>query len=150
VLNHLVDSRRFPYCVFLFATTLDFDERLRGEAVRYAQYEAEYPDGFRFTTKWRGSDINILSLKPISKADNLNFLQNLRTIHQLAYGWPADQRVDDAYLNQFLDTASQTSLTEREITRSFVEILEIAQQHPGFRPDYQARPNDPPSESPIV
>lgn len=134
VLNQLVDSRRFPYCVFLFATTLDFDERLRLETEHYACYENDYPDGFRFAKKWRSSDINILPLKPISKADNLNLLRNLRAAHQLAYDWPADQRIPDEYVQGFLETATQNSLTEREITKSFVDILETAQQHPDFMP----------------
>ncbi len=143
ILNHFTDSRRFPYCVFVFAITPDFDEKLREEAARLAYYETNYPDGFRFSTKWRGSDIKIMSLKPIRKADKLIFLQNLRSVHQFAYDWPADQRLADAYLNQFLEAATANSLTERETTKAFVEFLEIAQQNPDFKPEIQNSDNNP-------
>jgi hypothetical protein len=138
ILNQFVDSRRFPHCVFLFATTLDFRDKLENELHAYESYDEVYPGAYRFAKKWLASDLRILGVSTVSMSENLSYLKRLRAAHEIGYTWPSSEKITDDFIDSFIETAKNYSLTEREIIKSFVEILEITQQNPDCAPVLQA------------
>ena len=129
VMNALVDARRFPHSMFLFATTEDLGARISSDVFGYPEYETSYAEGYRFAKKWHAKDVQILPVKSVSKNDNKKLFFRIREAHAAAYGWDAKARISDAFVGQLVESAAKLALSQREITRSFVNILEICQQH---------------------
>ena len=119
VMNTLIDGRRFPHAMFLFATT---------------DFENEYQIGYRFVRKWTSGDIGVLPIGSITKTDNLNYLTRLREIHGVAYRWQPTGQIDDAFIESYADIAQKSGHSQRDIVKWFVEILEVAHQHRTFKP----------------
>ncbi|HEY3853696.1 MAG TPA: BREX system ATP-binding domain-containing protein [Verrucomicrobiae bacterium] len=128
LMNAFTDARRFPNSVFVFATTLDFSVKIHYELNAYELQNYAYPEGNRFAKKWISKGINLLKLEGISQGNNRVLLRNIRTAHETAYEWVATEKISDHFIDRFLKKAND--LPQREITRSFVTILEISHQHP--------------------
>lgn len=135
ILSTLVDGRRFPHSMFLFATTEDLGAKIANDVVFHAQYEREYAEGYQFAKKWRAKELNFLPVKAVMKHENITLLMRLRDIHALAYEWqPADQ-ISERFIDDYLDVAVRSGSSQREIVKWFVEILEMVQQHPQIKPE---------------
>ena len=128
VLKQLIDSNRFHHSCFFFATTSEFRDRL---AIEFAPYD-RYEGAAEFVSCWRAAKYPVHSLKKLNRKDNLELLRSVRDAHAIAYSWQAPERVSDLFVDKFFDTISQRTLTEREIIRSFVSVLEICEQSPTF------------------
>jgi hypothetical protein len=134
VLNTFVDSRRFPHSMFIFATTDDLGTKISTDHYYGLDYEKFYPDGCRFAKKWHAKELNVLSLKRIAKAENSRLLHRIRDTHGTAYGWQSQTRIEDKFIDHYTEKASSFGLSQREVVKSFVEMLEIAHQHPDYSP----------------
>jgi hypothetical protein len=134
VLNSLVDGRRLPYAMFLFAATEDFGVKIAEDVLYYSEYESTYPEGYRFAKKWHARELNVLPVRNITISDNAQLLRSVRDMHAIAYRWkPAEQMVE-SFVDDYLEATRKAGSSQREILKWFVEILEIAQQHPNIKP----------------
>lgn len=143
LMNAFTDARRFPNSVFVFATTLDFDVKIHYELNAYELQNYAYPEGNRFAKKWVSKAVNLLKLEGISQGNNRALLRNIRTAHETAYEWVAKEKISDHFIDRFLKKAND--LPQREITRSFVTILEISHQHPTCCPATEFLGEAPPT-----
>lgn len=128
VLNMFVDGRRHKHCMFVFAGTPDFGSMVlqdhdNGRCAR------EYPEGGRFSQKWREGSLSTLSLPPVSRGDLVVLCTHLAKLHAVAYGWGASSWNDPALANAFLVEAEMAGLGMRDLVRAFVHLLEVAEQH---------------------
>ncbi|MBA7558693.1 RNA polymerase sigma factor RpoD [subsurface metagenome] len=143
ILGKLSDSREFPYCCFCFAVTPDFGWKIenRDYPNQYHHYKGYYGgyyrDGCEFMEAWVKNKPNLLQIQKISTADNRNLCHKLRGLHEYAYSWSANGRVSSAFIEYYIDEAERHSLLERGIVRSFVNILDICQQHPSCNPSQE-------------
>lgn len=129
VLNTLVDGRRFPHSMFLFAATEDLGSKVIGDVSYYSEYESSYPEGYRFAKKWHARDLQFLQVKAVTKSDNRRLLHRIRDAHSVAYNWePADQ-VSDNFTDDYIEMTFKCGSSQREIVKWFVDVLEIAHQH---------------------
>lgn len=129
VLRALVDERRFPYAMFMFAATQDLGAKIVADASSYSEYEAAYPEGFRFVRKWSARELRFLTVRAVTRSDNGELLRRIRDAHSSAYNWIAIEQVSDAFVDEFLKLTSQCGCSQREIVKWFVDALEITQQH---------------------
>jgi hypothetical protein len=134
VLNSLVDGRRFPHSMFLFATTEDLGTKISSDILSYSEQERYYPNGYRFAKKWHAKELNFLQIKPVVKSDNIKLLRRLCETHSIAYAWRPEQRIEDNFIEHYVTIAARSGFSQREIVKWFVEILEIAHQHQTFCP----------------
>jgi hypothetical protein len=134
VLNTLVDGRRFPHSMFLFATTEDLGVQISNDVSYYSGYETTYADGYRFAKKWHAKELQLLPVKAITKGDNGKLLRRLRATHGIAYAWQPEPRIVDAFIDHYIEIAAKSGFSQREIVKWFVDVLEIAHQHPSFAP----------------
>jgi hypothetical protein len=134
VLNTLADGRRFPHSMFLFAATEDLGMKINDDHDRCTDFERGYSDGCRFVRKWRATEFQMLPVRNVTKADNGKLLRRLRETHAIAYGWQPETRITDDFMDHYIEIAARSGFTQREIVKWFVEILEIAHQHPTFCP----------------
>ncbi len=139
ILDKLSDSREFPYCCFCFAVTPDFGHTVenRDYAYEYDHYKDYYLDGCKFMETWVKNKPNLLQITKISTAENRNLCHRLRGLHEYAYSWSASGRISSAFIESYLDEAERHSLLQRDIVRSFVNILDICQQHPSCNPSQE-------------
>jgi len=139
ILGKLCDSREFPYCCFCFAVTPDFGRRIENwdYQYEYRYHEDYYPAGCKFMEAWVGRKPNLLQIAKISTADNVDLCHKLKGLHEYAYSWSADDRISSGFIKSYIDEAERHSLLERDIVRSFVNILDICQQHPSCNPSQE-------------
>ncbi len=130
LINSFIDVHRFPHSLFVFASTVDFGIKVRIDSRDCADYG--YPEGNRFAKRWSAEDVTLLKLKPIGQNDNCKILRMIRTMHEIAYDWSSDKVITESFIEMFVKQAKL--LPQREITRSFITILEICQQHPNCNP----------------
>lgn len=135
VLNTFIDARKFPNSCFIFATTLDFDTRIKNEFQVYNGYAYEYSGGKRFVEKWLAQELNVAKLKYVGITDNRRLLNSIRAAHSQAYQWAGADKISDDFIDRFLQKVQ--SQPQREITRGFVHVLEICQQNPECSPEYE-------------
>ncbi len=128
-LNLLVDGRRHPYCFFAFAVTPDFGNKLLSDRAHANEYAAEYSGAVRFVQKWHESSLDVVRLRKLERADFLELCGCLRNLHADAYGDSGYRRFSDKFLGRFVDNAQRNNLGVREVVRSFVHCLEVADQH---------------------
>jgi hypothetical protein len=132
ILNTLVDQRCFTDCIFLFAITPDFDFKMAKEYSQFMNYEMLYPKGVSFAKKWKQRACNIVELNEIAAKDNFKLCCILRTIHGFAYSWDAKGYVDDQFIDKFVKEAHRVLVSQRDISKAFINILEIIEQHKGY------------------
>jgi hypothetical protein len=125
LLNRLLRPNEFPNSWFFFTTTGDFRERLRTEKDPYFRYEG----AIQFVKDWREGRCDVHALKRLSCEDRLGLLQSVRNVHSIAYEWDSEKIVTDHFLQLLLVYATKAGLTERELLKSTVSILETCEQH---------------------
>jgi len=130
VLSTLLDPDEFPHFCFFFAATPDFRSKLKSEEEAYIYS----PSAASFIKKWINGKHCVLPLPRLSKSQNGELLRKLRSLHEHAFTWKAADRVTDELIAEIVQVAHNQSLTERELIKSFVTILEICQQNPDYRP----------------
>lgn len=135
ILDELTTTKRLPYCYFVFAVTPDLSKKIHDDDWQYQYYKQQYPNGCRFASKWMNDHFTRLEIKKISKIDNIQLCLRLRKLHEFAYSWSATERISDSFIESFIDEADRHSLLQRDIIKSFVNILEICQQNPSCHPD---------------
>jgi hypothetical protein len=129
VLNELCDSRKHAHCCFVFAGTPDFDGMIASDRYLIPRYMDEYPSGCRFIEKWRQSQLCRMPLSILGKGDMVGLYTLMRRQHEKAYGWRASDRITDGFVDQLANAAQRYGWGYREATRTFVHILELAEQH---------------------
>jgi bacteriophage exclusion system BrxC/D-like protein len=134
ILNNFVRAKYYPYSCFFFAITPDFGFKINADGENYLNYKYQYAEGLKFVVKWLENDLNILQLLSISKTENLRLCCSLKILHEFAYAWSSSNRISDQFVEAFVDEAAKFSLTQREIIKSFVNILEVCQQNPSCEP----------------
>jgi len=143
ILGKLSDSREFPYCCFCFAVTPDFGWKIENQDYpnQYRHYKdyygGYYRDGCEFMKAWVENKPNLLQITKISTTDNVELCHKLMGLHEHAYSWSANVRISSAFIESYIDEAERHSLLERVIVRSFVNILDICQQHPSCNPSQE-------------
>lgn len=139
ILYKLTDPREFPHCFFCFAITPDFGYKIENSDYQYEYdyYKGYYPDGCRFMEAWVGGKPKLLPIAKINIADNVDLCYKLKGLHEYAYSWSTDKRISSALIESFVDEAERRSLLERDIVRSFVNILDICQQHTSCNPSQE-------------
>jgi hypothetical protein len=128
-LNFLVDARRHPYCLFAFAVTPDFGSRLLTDRVDTNYYAGEYSGACRFVQKWHDTALDVVRLRKLKRADLLELCGCLRDFHADAFGDAGCRRFSDRVLSHFVDSAQRRNLDVRQVVRSLVHCLEVAEQH---------------------
>lgn len=136
ILGKLTDPREFPYCCFCFAISPDFGRRIAGWDYKYEYpiYKDYCPDGCKFMDTWVKNGLGLFQIPKISKVYNRELCYKLRGLHEHAYSWSASDRVSLDFIESFIDEAERCSLLQRDIVRSFVNILDICEQHPSCDP----------------
>ena len=143
ILGKLSDSREFPYCCFCFAVTPDFGWKIenRDYPNQYRHYKdyygGYYRDGCEFMEAWVENKPNLLQITKISTTDNVELCHKLMGLHEHAYSWSANVRISSAFIESYIDEAERHSLLERDIVRSFVNILDVCQQHSSCNPSQE-------------
>jgi len=61
-------------------------------------------------------------------------LHKLIGLHEYAYSWKSTSRLPNDFAESFLDEAEKNSLQQRDIVRSFVNLLDTCQLHPLCNP----------------
>ena len=130
LLHQLLQSARLPYSWFFFTTTGDFRERLHGEKSPYARYEGAP----QFVRNWREGALAVHALKKLKPDQKLRLLHSVRQVHGIAFAWQPHERVTDDFLVRFLEQTQKAGLTEREMLKSMVTILEVCEQHQQCNP----------------
>ena len=130
VMKRLVEPTGFQHSCFYFATTSEFRDRLSVEYTPYGMYGG----AAAFVADWRAAKYPIHRLKKLNREDNNSLLRSIRDAHAIAYEWQATDKVGDHVIAKYLDMADGKVMTEREIVRAFVNILEICEQNPGLEP----------------
>lgn len=136
ILGKLSDPQEFPYCCFCFAVTPDFGRKIENwdYQYEYGYYKKYYADGCKFIEGWVEEKPNLLEITRISADDNCGLCNKLRNLHEHAYSWSANNKISPAFVKAYIDEAERHSLLQREIVRSFVNILDVCQQHPSCNP----------------
>ena len=136
ILSKLSDSREFPYCCFCFAISPDFGHRLANWDFKYEypSHKDYYPEGCKFMGKWVSNGVDLIKIPKIGKANNKDLLYKLRGLHEYAYSWKSNDRISPNFIESFIDEAERNSLLQRDIVRSFVNVMDICQQHPSCNP----------------
>lgn len=140
ILGELNDSRVFPYCCFFFAVTPDFGHQIRNSDYPHEYdyymkgYRHLYGTGCRFMEAWVANKLNILEIGEISVAANEYLCRELARLHQYAFSWSSKGRVSGTFIKRYLAEAQRHSLSQRDIVRCFVNILDTCQQHTSFDP----------------
>jgi hypothetical protein len=134
VLNTLVDGRRFPHSMFLFAATDDLESKVSTDLHYCSDYEKFYSEGCRFAKKWRAKELNVLAMKPITKVENGRLLHRILNTHGIAYRWCPQIRIEDKFIDHCTETAANFDLSQRELVKWFVGIVEIVHQWPNYKP----------------
>ena len=86
---------------------------------------------------WVENKPNLLQITKISTADNKDLCHRIMGLHEYAYSWSANGRISSAFIESYIDEAERHSLLERDIVRSFVNILDICQQHLSCNPSQE-------------
>ncbi|MFC2006545.1 BREX system ATP-binding domain-containing protein [Chloroflexota bacterium] len=136
ILHKLTDHHEFPYCCFFFAISPDFGRRIASWDYKYEYpvYKDYRPDGCRFMDSWVKNGHSIIQVPKIDEAQNTELCSKLRGLHENAYSWLAGDRVSSNFIESYIDEAEKNSLLQRDIVRSFVNILDICQQHSSCNP----------------
>jgi len=136
ILNKLIDGREFPYCCFFFAVSPDFGHRLANWDFKYEYliYKDYCPEGCKFMGKWANNGVAIIKIPKINKVNNRDLLCKLRGLHEYAYSWNTNTKISNNFIESFIEEAERNSLLQREIVRSFVNVMDICQQHPPCNP----------------
>lgn len=134
ILEELTGSRKFRDCLFLFGVTPDFDKKIQDDQGWYDWYLQTYPEGCSFIEKWMNSSYHRMRLKMVSKDENISFCMKLRDLHSLAYSWKTKVTISNSFIQDFIYIHYNRNSTQREIVKSFVDILEICQQNPYCHP----------------
>ena len=138
ILGELTDSCAFPYCCFCFAVTPDFGDKIKNGDYQYDYYMKYYNDlycdGCKFMEAWVENKPDLLQIQKISAADNRDLCHKLWRLHEYAYSWSANDRISSAFIESYIEEAERHALLERKLVRSFVNILDICQQHPPCNP----------------
>lgn len=139
ILSKLTDSREFPYCCFYFAVSPDFGHRVADWDFRYEYpiYKDYCPEGCKFMDKWVNNGLGLIKIPKISKVENRRLCYKLKCLHEYAYSWSASDRISLDFIESFIDEAERCSSLQRDIVRSFVNILELCQQHPSCKPSQE-------------
>lgn len=136
ILYKLTTSREFPRCFFCFAVSPDFGRRLGGWDLKYEYPICKdyYPDACRFMDLWAKDGLTLVRIPKIDDAENMELCSRLTGLHEHAYSWSARDRISLDFIESFVDEAVSRSLLQRDIVRSFVNVLDVCQQHPSFNP----------------
>jgi hypothetical protein len=136
ILNKLTNHREFPYCCFFFAISPDFNHRIETWDYKYEyRYYKDYrPEGCRFMDSWVKNGHSLIQVPKINKAQNRELCSKLRGLHENAYSWLAGERISPDFIESYIDETEKHSSLQRDIVRSFVNILDICQQHPSCNP----------------
>jgi len=136
ILSKLTNHREFPYCCFFFAISPDFGHRIASWDYKYEyqRYKDYRPKGCGFMDSWVKNGLPLIQIPKINKGHNKELCSRLRGLHEHAYSWPASERVSLDFIESFIDEAEKRSLHQRDIVRSFVNILDVCQQHPSCDP----------------
>jgi len=133
ILSKLTDPHEFPYCCFCFAVSPDFGRKIENWDFRYEYryYKNYYLEGCQFMDAWMQKRFSILEIQKISKAENIKLLQRLCSLHEQGYSWSAENTISIEFIESYLDEAEKMLYEnfERQIIRSFVNILDICEQH---------------------
>jgi hypothetical protein len=128
-LNILTDRRKHPWCFFAFAATPDFGAKVEEDRVFRFSYAQEYPDGCRFIQKWNETALDVLQLKPIGRKYTATLCKLLRNYHGEAFSWKSQNSISDTLIERFMDEVRHLNMGTREAVRSFVQLLDICEQH---------------------
>lgn len=136
ILNKLTNSDDFPYCCFYFAISPDFGHKLANWDFKYdySYYKDLYPEGCRFMSKWTSNGIDIMKIPKIDKDNNRTLLEKLKVLHEYAYSWRSFNQITLDFIESFIEEAEKNSLLQRDIIRSFVNVMDICQQHKHCNP----------------
>jgi hypothetical protein len=135
ILEELAKSGQFRNCLFLFGVTPDFDKKIQDDDEDWHDYYLEtYSEGCSFMKKWMNNSYDEMTIEMAPKDENIRFCKKLRDVHALAYSWAAKVKISDSFIQDFIYIHYARNSTQREIVRSFVDILEICQQHPSCHP----------------
>jgi hypothetical protein len=135
ILEELAKSEQFKNCLFLFGVTPDFDKKIQDDDEDWHDYYLEtYSEGCSFMKKWMSNSYHKRTVRMASKDENISFCMKLRDFHELAYSWVAKATISDSFIQDFMGIHYNRNSTQREIVKSFVDILEICQQHPSCHP----------------
>jgi hypothetical protein len=139
ILSKLTDSREFPYCCFYFAVSPDFGHRVADWDFKYEYpiYKDYYPEGCKFMDKWVNNGLGLIKIPKVSKGENRELCYKLRCLHEYTYSWSASDRISLDFIESFIDEAERCSALQRDIVRSFVNILDLCQQHPSCNPSQE-------------
>lgn len=129
-LNLLIDGRKHPHCFFAFAATPDFGIKLTLDSRYTEHYENEYSDACRFVQKWQGSSVDTMELRRLKRGDVVNLCRRLRGYHEEAFMWSLSGRFSDQFLDVFVSETERLNMGTRDVIRSMVHLLELAEQHP--------------------
>ena len=147
ILNKLTKPREFPYCCFFFAISPDFGRKVEiwDHRFEYESHKNYYPDGCRFMETWVNDGLNLIHIPKVDKASNRELCFKLKNLHELAYSWSSINTISTNFIDSFLNECEIKSLPEREIVRSFVNILDTCQQHTSCNPGNELSLATPPS-----
>ncbi|MDP2729714.1 MAG: DUF2791 family P-loop domain-containing protein, partial [Dehalococcoidales bacterium] len=84
--------------------------------------------------KWVSNGIGLIKISKVGKANNRELLYKLRGLHEHAYSWKSNDRISLNFIDSFIDEAEKNSLLQRDIVRSFVNVMDVCHQHPSCNP----------------
>src|ERR1044071_730825 len=128
-LNMLIDGRKRSHCMFVFAATPDFGNKLELDRISKAIYAGEYPEGWRFIQKWCASSVESIFLRKLGRNDAVNLCRHIRCNHEEAFMWSMDGQFSDEFLHAFVGETERLNMSIREMVKAFVYLLEVAEQH---------------------
>lgn len=136
ILGQLTDSNSFPHCCFFFAITPDFNRQIEDWDYKYEYryYHKIYTSGCEFMNKWMKDRPRLLKIDKINKDNNCTLCQKVKELHEYAFSWTAHDRINSTFIESYIEEAEKAALLQREIVTSFINILDICQQHPSCNP----------------
>lgn len=134
-----VDKNNFQNCFFLYTGTTDLMESERGfKALEplYQRVKVERDKNFKNLRQ------PVIFLEDFNKEKLREVARKVRNIHGEVYKWPANEKVNDEFIERYITDMTngfggEINISPRGFLRKLVDILDKSQMYDNYMPEEQ-------------